>query len=80
MAVLCAFVKANTAALFGTNTKGKKADAGVESVKTEHWKQLSEVLVASGGRKRDHDKIRHKWSDVASKAKAYHREFSKTGE
>lgn len=80
VAVLCTFVQENTAKLFGTNTKGKKAEAGVESMKVAYWKKASEVLVANGGRQRDWDKIRKKWVDVASKAKSYHREISKTGE
>ncbi len=53
---------------------------GVENVKIEYWKKAAEVLVASGGRQRDWDKIRKKWVDMASKATSYHQEFSKTGE
>ena len=79
LAVLSAFVHEHSALLFGTSTKEKKAKVNVEKVKIHYWKKAADVLKANGGHQRDWERIRKKWQDVYSKARAYHREFLKTG-
>ena len=65
--------------MFGNSDKGKRARANINKIKKETWEPVGQTIVQNGGVPRHWQKIRKKWSDLAAKARKYHKDCQKTG-
>ena len=74
---LVMFVRDNKSELFGTACH---SSASVEKIKAIYWQRAADLINAIRVEKRKWQMVRKKWQDLASAARKYNLEKTKTGE
>ena len=78
--ILSEFVKEHKAReLFGSSGKGTRAPANMKKIKKAQWQLAGQAPLENGGPKRDWQKVRKKWGELASKARKYRHDQCRTG-